>query len=57
MFRLVRYIPIFRGWGGGGGGGGGLLKVQKECDYVIMLKMTLVVVKNVFFGLKKGISG
>ena len=34
-----------------------LLKVQKRCVYVIMLKITLVLVKNVFFGLKKGISG
>ena len=33
-----------------------LLKVQKECVYVIMLKIGLVVVKNVLLGLKKGIS-
>ena len=30
--------------------------MQKECVYVIMLKIALVLVKNVFFGLKKGIS-
>ena len=33
-----------------------LLKVQKGCVYVIMLKIALVLVKNIFFGLKKGIS-
>ena len=33
-----------------------LLKVQKECVHAIMLKAALVLVKNVFFGLKKGIS-
>ena len=31
--------------------------MQKEFAYVIMLKITLVLVKIVFFGLKKGISG
>ena len=36
--------------------GGGLSNVQKECLCVIMLKIALVLVKNVFFGLKKGIS-
>ena len=30
--------------------------MQKECVYVIMLKIALVLVKNVFLGLKKGIS-
>ena len=49
MYRLVPCIPIFRGIF--------LLKVQKGCVYVIMLKITLVLVKNVFFGFKKGISG
>ena len=48
MCRLFPCIPIFRG--------GFLLKVQKECVYVIMLKIKLVLVKNMFFGLKKGIS-
>ena len=48
MYRLVPCIPIL--------GGGGGLKVQKECVYAIMLKIALVLVKNVFFGLKKGIS-
>ena len=48
MCSLFPCIPIFRGVF--------LLKVQKECVYVIMLKIALVLVKNVFFGLKKGIS-
>ena len=30
--------------------------MQKGCVYVIMLKIALKLVKNVFFGLKKGIS-
>ena len=48
MCRLFSCIPIFRGlfW----------LKVRKECVYVIMLKIVLVLVRNMFFGLKKGIS-
>ena len=33
------------------------LKVQKKCVSPIMLKITLVFVKNVFFSLKKSISG
>ena len=49
MYRLFRCIPIFRVFF--------LLKVKKECVYVIMLKIVLVLVKNVFFGLKKGASG
>ena len=49
MYRLVPCIPIFRGFF--------LLKVQKECVYVMMLKIALVLVKNVLLGLKKGISG
>ena len=48
MYRLVSCIPIL--------GVFFLLKVQKECVYVIMLKITLALVKNVFFGLKKDIS-
>ena len=31
-------------------------KCKKKCVYVIMLKIALVLVKNMFFGLKKGIS-
>ena len=30
--------------------------MQKGCVYVIMLKIALKLVKNVFFGLKKSIS-
>ena len=48
MYRLVPSIPIFSGVF--------LLKVQKKCGYVIMLKIALVLVKNVFLSLKKGIS-
>ena len=33
-----------------------LLKVQKKCVYVIMLKIALVLAKNVFFDVEKGIS-
>ena len=48
MCRLFPCITIFKGffW----------LKVQKECGYVIMLKITLSLVKNVFFDVKKCIS-
>ena len=49
MYRLGTCIPIFRGFFS--------LKAQKGCVYMIMLKIVLVVVKNVFLGLKKGISG
>ena len=49
MYRLIPWIPILEGFF--------LLKVQKECVYVIMLKIALVLVENVLFGLKKGISG
>ena len=49
MYRLFPCIPIIREFF--------QLKLQKECVYVIMLKITLVLLKNVFFGLKKGISG
>ena len=37
MYRLFPCIPIFRGFF--------LLKVQKGCVYVIMLKIALVLVK------------
>ena len=33
-----------------------LLKVRKECVYVTMSKIALVLVKNVYFDVKKGIS-
>ena len=49
MYRLGPCIPIFKGFFS--------LKAQKGCVYMIMLKIVLVVVKNVFLGLKKGISG
>ena len=49
MYRLFPCVPIFRGFFF-------LLKVQKECVYVIMLKIALVLVKSMFFSLKKGIS-
>ena len=47
MYRLVPYIPFFSGF---------FIKSAKRmciCDYV---KIALVLVKNVFFSLKKGIS-
>ena len=47
MYRLVPRIPIFRE--------GGSLKVQKECAYVNMLFLVLILFKNAFLGLKKGI--
>ena len=49
MYRLVSCIPILEGFF--------LLKVQKGCLYVIMLKMVLVLLKFMFFDMKKGISG
>ena len=49
MYRLVPRIPTFRGREGG------LLKVQKECAYVNMLFLVLILFKNAFLGLKKGI--
>ena len=49
MYRLIPWIPILEEFF--------LLKVQKGCVYVIMLKIALVLVENVLFGLKKGISG
>ena len=48
MCRLFRCVPIFKGIF--------LLKSVKKCVYVIMLKIALLLVKNVFFGLNKGIS-
>ena len=36
-------------------GGGGVLKVQKECVYVNMLFLVLILFNNIFLGLKKGI--
>ena len=48
MCRLFPCVPIIKDFF--------LLKLQKECVYVIMLKIALVLVKNVFFGLKKSIS-
>ena len=49
MYRLVPCIPIFRSFF--------LLKARKGCVYVIMLKIALILVKNVSFGSKKSISG
>ena len=49
MCRLGPFIPIFRVFFFS-------LKVQKGCVYMIMLKIVLVVVKNVFLGFKKGRS-
>ena len=48
MCRLFPCIPIFKGffW----------LKSVKKCVYVIMLKIALLLVKNLCFGVKKGIS-
>ena len=48
MCRLFLCLPIFNGVF--------LLKVQKKCVYVIMLKIALVLAKNVFFDVEKGIS-
>ena len=49
MYRLFPCIPIFRYFFF-------QLKVYKECVYVIMLKIALLLVNYVFFSLKKGIS-
>ena len=48
MYWLVPCVPIFRGcfW----------LKIPKRCVYVNMLFLVLILVKNVFLGLKKGIN-
>ena len=48
MCRLFPCIPIFKGFF--------LLKVQKGCVYVIMLKTSLVLVKIYVLVGKKGIS-
>ena len=47
MYRLVAYIPIL---------GSFLLKMEKECVYMIMLKIKFALVKMCFFDLKMGIS-
>ena len=47
--RLFPCIPIFKGFF--------LLKVQKECVYVIMLKIELLLFKIYVLMGKKGISG
>ena len=49
MCSLLPCIPIFKGVF--------LLKVQKECVYVIMLKIALLLVKIYVLVGKKGISG
>ena len=49
MYRLFPCIPIFRQFFS-------QLEVYKECVYVIMLKIALLLANFVFFGLKKGIS-
>ena len=49
MFRLFPCIPIFKGFF--------LLKVQKECVYVIMLKIALLLIKNYVLVGKNGMSG
>ena len=48
MYTLGPCIPSFRCFFG--------LKVQKGCVYVNVLKIALVLIKNVLLGLKKGIS-
>ena len=48
MCRLFPCIPIFRGFF--------LIKKCKKCVCVLVLKITLLLVKNVCFGVKKGIS-
>ena len=48
MGRLFPCIPVFRG--------GVYLKSVKKCVCVARLKMTLMLVKNVCFGVKKGMS-
>ena len=49
MYRLVSCIPIFRGYF--------LLKMQKGCVYMIMLKIALVLFQIYVLVGKKGISG
>ena len=48
MCRLFPCILIFKGFS--------LIKKCKKSVYVIMLKTTLLLVKNACFGVKKGIS-
>ena len=48
MCRLFLCIPIFRGVF--------LLKSVEKCAYVIMLKIALLLVKNLFFDLNECIS-
>ena len=48
MCGLFLCIPIFRDFF--------LLKSVKKCTCVIMLKIALLLVKNMFFGLNEGIS-
>ena len=49
MSRLFPCMPIFKGFF--------LLKVQKECVYVVMLKIALLLFKIYVLVRKKGISG
>ena len=49
MCGLFPCIPIFKGFF--------LLKVQKKCVYVIMLKIALILFKIYVLVRKKGISG
>ena len=48
MCRLFPCIPIFRGFF--------LIKKCKKCVCVLVLKITLLLVKNVCSGVKKGMS-
>ena len=48
MYRLFSCIPIFRGVF--------LLKSLKKCVCVVALKIALLLVKNLFFDVKKGMS-
>ena len=48
MCRLFPCIPIFRGFFE--------LKSVKKCVCVLVLKIALLLVRSVFFGVKKGIS-
>ena len=45
--RLQLVYLFLRGWG--------VLKVQKECVYVNMLFLVLILFNNISLGLKKGI--
>ena len=48
MCRLLPCIPIFRGVF--------LVKSVKKCVCVLALKIALLLVNNLFFGVKKGMS-